>query len=285
MDKRSLIMKAAMDRVGCGYVMGATGWVCTQARLNAQAKQYPDYAAMIFTYGPKWIGKRCYDCAQLTRAAAAAGGYRLVSGATSQWNQDIWEEKGSMATLPEKSEGLMLFRHDDTSGKKKHVAVCLGDGTIVEARGHAYGVVRRNIGQTSFTHWAKLKGLDENMQTEPETDAGESLSPTLRKGDRGADVKTLQQLLLTKGMTLPQYGADGIFGGETQKAVIAFQKDWGLDADGVAGPKTWAALYETADPDDTPEEEPAYQVTIPGLSKGEAEALAARYPGAAVALS
>lgn len=57
---------------------------------------------------------------------------------------------------------------------------------------------------------------------------------TLRKGDRGEDVRTLQRVL---GIS-----ADGIFGSGTEKAVIAYQKSKGLTADGVAGPKTWAAL-------------------------------------------
>ena len=69
---------------GCGYIYGATGWVCTEAHLQAQARQYPEYADKIINYGRKyWMGKVCYDCAQLTRRAAREAGYELVSGATS----------------------------------------------------------------------------------------------------------------------------------------------------------------------------------------------------------
>lgn len=57
---------------------------------------------------------------------------------------------------------------------------------------------------------------------------------TLRKGDKGEDVKTLQRLL---GIT-----ADGNFGKKTFDALVAFQKSKNLVADGVAGSKTWAAL-------------------------------------------
>lgn len=35
---------------------------------------------------------------------------------------------------------------------------------------------------------------------------------------------------------------DGIYGSKTKKAVAAFQSAYGLDVDGVCGPKTWAAL-------------------------------------------
>ncbi|MEE0907518.1 MAG: N-acetylmuramoyl-L-alanine amidase [Muribaculaceae bacterium] len=57
---------------------------------------------------------------------------------------------------------------------------------------------------------------------------------TIKKGSRGADVKTLQTKL---GIT-----ADGIFGNATETAVKAFQTAHGLVADGIVGAKTWAAL-------------------------------------------
>ncbi len=56
----------------------------------------------------------------------------------------------------------------------------------------------------------------------------------LRAGDFGADVARLQVLL-----DLP---ADGVFGPDTQAAVVLFQQDNDLPADGVVGAKTWAAL-------------------------------------------
>ena len=57
---------------------------------------------------------------------------------------------------------------------------------------------------------------------------------TIRKGDRGEDVRTLQRAL---GIT-----DDGIFGEQTEKAVIAYQKSKGLVADGIVGAKTWATI-------------------------------------------
>ena len=64
-------------------------------------------------------------------------------------------------------------------------------------------------------------------------------NPTLRKGSTGSDVKTLQTLLTNLGFACE---IDGSFGADTQKKVLAFQKDRGLEQDGVVGPKTWAAL-------------------------------------------
>ena len=60
------------------------------------------------------------------------------------------------------------------------------------------------------------------------------------------------------GYALPKHGADAEFGSETEKALLAFQKKAGLEADGKYGDKTHAALMDTvADDDgqpDTPEQ-------------------------------
>lgn len=62
---------------------------------------------------------------------------------------------------------------------------------------------------------------------------------TIRRGDKGSEVKTCQQRLTIHGI---QCGADGIFGPGTESDVIEFQKKNGLDADGIVGPASWAAL-------------------------------------------
>ncbi|NJN32738.1 MAG: peptidoglycan-binding protein, partial [Synechococcales cyanobacterium RM1_1_8] len=64
--------------------------------------------------------------------------------------------------------------------------------------------------------------------------------PLLRLGDRGDGVVELQQLLQKLGLL--QGLADGDFGPITQRAVIAAQRRFGLEADGVVGPATWAKL-------------------------------------------
>ena len=64
---------------------------------------------------------------------------------------------------------------------------------------------------------------------------------TLRRKDRGEDVRRLQQLLVDQGY-LKNSGADGIFGGSTETAVKKFQLDQGLEPDGVAWPQTQKRL-------------------------------------------
>lgn len=58
--------------------------------------------------------------------------------------------------------------------------------------------------------------------------------PVLRKGDTGQSVKALQTLLGVE--------ADGLFGGKTHAALGAFQGDNGMEADGIAGIASWSKL-------------------------------------------
>lgn len=68
----------------------------------------------------------------------------------------------------------------------------------------------------------------------------------LKKGTKGSQVTALQALLIGYGYKMENngktYGADGIFGSATDKAVRAYQKDNGLAVDGSAGPATWSKL-------------------------------------------
>ena len=64
--------------------------------------------------------------------------------------------------------------------------------------------------------------------------------PVLRQGSSGPDVTNLQQKL--KDLGFDPNGVDGNFGPGTRDAVIAFQQSKGLQADGIAGPATLAAL-------------------------------------------
>lgn len=61
----------------------------------------------------------------------------------------------------------------------------------------------------------------------------------LRKGSKGDEVEVLQHLLNTEGIKVT---IDGDFGQKTHDALVAWQKAHGLVADGIVGPKTWAAL-------------------------------------------
>ena len=82
-------------------------------------------------------------------------------------------------------------------------------------------------------------------QTQAETQPALTLPEdiTLRSGDDGADVRKLQRALVSLGYDVGGK-PDGVFGAATEEAVKQFQADSGLDADGIAGPTTIAAVND-----------------------------------------
>lgn len=72
----------------------------------------------------------------------------------------------------------------------------------------------------------------------PESET-ENAPALLGNGSTGEAVRDLQRKLSALGYPL---AADGIFGNDTEEAVSAFQRDHGLDADGLAGARTRAAI-------------------------------------------
>lgn len=69
-------------------------------------------------------------------------------------------------------------------------------------------------------------------------------APTLKMGSESGDVWDLQYRLQVLGYY--QGKLDGIFGPQTYRAVKRFQQDYGLQADGVAGKKTWQVLKKVS---------------------------------------
>ena len=282
-----------------GYIYGASGQEWTEARqkniinkmvnlygsswkTNSEAKDSEYYNSAV--YGSKWIGHRVADCSGLFVAAFSKYGIRISHSSHYQYT-DYCKEKGTLSggkklNGEELVPGDAVFVYKDERKRYTHVGLYVGSGNVIEASGTKVGVITSLVTDKKWNRWGKLKDVDYSGEIikpedpehkEPEKpDTGQK---TLRKGDKGAEVKDLQKKLLALGYTLPKYGADGDFGKETEAAVKAFQQDNGLTADGVVGKKTMEAL-ENANPMQL------YTVAIPHLARHEAEALVKNYSGA-----
>ena len=100
------------------------------------------------------------------------------------------------------------------------------------------------------------KHIDENQRIKVRRSRGNAISqgPILRLNDGiehtspelNDEVQRLQKELSQEGFLL---NPDGRFGPETEAAVKRFQREHGLNDDGVVGPLTWAALATEPPPD------------------------------------
>jgi putative chitinase len=84
-------------------------------------------------------------------------------------------------------------------------------------------------------HYAHaLHVLGSEVSSQPVVESGPDMSTVIRRGSRGDTVAAVQAKL---GLT-----ADGDFGPGTERALMGWQREHGLEPDGVAGPLTLAKI-------------------------------------------
>jgi len=278
------VWQTALACVGWPYVYAAWGEYCTPANRKRRAREdHPTIVSKCQVLngskancnGCKWLpdgqNVRCYDCRGFTDWCLKQFGIDLKGeGATSQWNSDNWAAKGTIDTIPDDILVCLFYPKKDNPKVMEHTGLGY-KGETCECSSGVQHFTKRN---KKWTHWAIPKGIDGDIPV-PET------RPTLRKGSTGPYVVECQNDLLQLGYDLSPYGADEKYGNKTMAAVRAFQADHPpLVQDGICGPATWAALDQAVGPQPEPAPVTYYTVTIPHLTKADAEKLVAQYPRA-----
>lgn len=249
-----------------GYIWGKYGQLWSEASQAQMERTTVQKYATARQYGSKWIGHRVADCSGLIRWMMLQYGVKIAHSSNAIWTHYCSKQgklvDGNRADGYTICPGTAVFLCDKT-GNRHHIGVYLGDGICEEAKGTKYGVVTSPL--SHWDEWGELKEVEYTSEREREP-----MQPTLRKGDRGEDVKRLQTALNRYGYELK---VDGIFGSATDQAIRAFQQSHRLTVDGICGAKTWAALDGGTQ---------KYTVTISGLTEAQATALAEKYHGAKI---
>lgn len=161
------------------------------------------------------------------------------------------------------SSGSGLQKGDVLLNTENHTELYIGNGQTVKASINEKGTVAggqigdqtgREICVGSYYNYPwdcilRYMG-DKDEEPEPAEDDGADEEyvvvtgqlPVLAKGDKGTSVLAMQAVLIARGFKCGWCGADGDFGADTEKALLDFQRHYGLEADGVCGPATWACL-------------------------------------------
>ena len=121
-------------------------------------------------------------------------------------------------------------------------------GYGVESNGDGVYLKKYNISTQYIPGFGRPNWGVVSSNAGDEEASGTVSYPTIELGSKGSDVKKAQQLLIAKGYSCGVAGADGDFGAGTYNAVKKFQADNGLEADGIVGDNTWAALLKTEQP-------------------------------------
>lgn len=94
---------------------------------------------------------RAFDCSELIEWAAARAGVTVPDGSINQINAATPMSVDEALRTP----GALLFR----KGKPNHIAISLGDGRTIEARGRRYGVGIFDAAGRGWTRAGVIPGL------------------------------------------------------------------------------------------------------------------------------
>ena len=244
----------AIAQLGRPYWWGCFGQRADGALYAQKKKQYPGYyTAADF---PSQYGQKVHDCVGLIKGylwCDSADGEPKYCGAQDVAVDGLYRKcnrKGSITTLPD-TPGVCVFM-----ANMGHVGVYIGNGEVVEAMGHAYGVVKTKVAGRGWAYWGMPEWIDYGAG-KPSQSAAPTAIPReedftlgfriLREGCVGDDVRALQLMLKARGYQCGNYGAngdgaDGDFGASTKTKLISYQRVNGLEPDGEAGPDTMSAL-------------------------------------------
>ena len=272
-----------------GYIWGTAGEKWTEAKQKAIEQTTDKDRALSRQYGSKWIGHMVADCSGLFNwAFKQLGGY-MYHGSDTMYRK-YCTNKGEL-NKGKRNDGAYLKPGTAVfvwNGKKySHVGLFIGNGTVIEAMGTINGVTTSKVTASKWTHWGELKGVDYSNSTPvPDPDDGfpdnTGWRPTIRRGNKGADVIECQTMLTRLGYDIGPCGIDGDFGRATEAAVRSFQSDNKLIVDGVVGVMTWDALDKAVAKLNEKPSEKIYSVIIRNLDKAQAEAIANNYPGSEI---
>lgn len=234
MDKTAQgLIEYAKAQLGRPYWYGTFGQAASKALYDQKKNQYPRQYEWEYDGGTAKV----HDCVGLIKGYLWGDSpedtnpvYNAAQDKSANAMYTACKTKGEMAVMPD-VPGILVFLPG-------HVGVYIGDGEVIEARSRRYGVYKTKLAERPWKTW----GYCPYVTYAVEQKMLDMKLPVLKKGAKGETVKAMQTLLMGYGYDMEGYGADGSFGGATQRALKAYQQAVGLEPDGSCGRKTWEKL-------------------------------------------
>lgn len=175
------LVKCVKQFVGFPYWYGCYGQIATKNLLKAKREQYPKYyTAKDFE---TQYGKRVFDCMGLIKYYMWSGGtgapsYKAAQDLGCTGMYKAAKTKGKIGTFP-KTPGLLVFK--GSASKKTHVGVYVGNNKVIEAKGHAYGVIVSDLTANNWTYWAQCPFIGTNKAVTPAPAPAPAPVPSVKK--------------------------------------------------------------------------------------------------------
>ena len=229
------LVEYAKKQLGRPYWYGTFGQLASASLLSQKKAQYPKYYNQA-NYKVKFTdqyGQKVHDCVGLIKGylwcdGPDSGKYKYDSSQDVSANGmlNVCKEKGPISTMPE-IPGILVFMNG-------HVGVYIGDGYVIEAKGHDYGVVRTALKGRGWVNWGKCPWITYRQEPKITETITVTAPKSIKRGSKGNLVKVWQ--IIIGGCEV-----DGDFGPITESQTKKFQSAQGNDVTGIVSTTDWKA--------------------------------------------
>lgn len=202
-----------------------------------------NYLGKPYVWGGESMDEGGYDCSGYVYNVLRDSGFKV-----NRTTADGYRGIGRKISPDEKKKGDLLYF--GKNGKATHIAFYDGSGGMYESVGSSSntksnpgkGVTHSSVHRRSDLMEVRTLFDDSGKEDSSANTAQDVSRSWLQRGDKGKKVTDMQLMLIGCGYSCGIEGADGIFGENTEKAVLKLQHDNGLKEDGMYGNKSKAKL-------------------------------------------
>lgn len=269
LQKASDLVEFLKSRVGCGYVLGTYGQICTQELLEKRAADDPENGASYYLGNcARWIGKLVTDCSGLIEWFLLKQGVTncdsYSGGMYKQWCTERSTDMSIMVHQP----GVVVFKRN--SNGIYHMGIYVGKDRVIEARGAMHGVVVSQFSADpawnawGYFDWLIYDIVDTDVEQLPviadaltygplpgypdiRTSTAEVVqhtgsynSPVYKKGDSGDKIEMIRRRFWAMDNS---FTVSNFFDDTLENKIKEFQTANGLTSDGIVGSGTWKVLF------------------------------------------
>lgn len=160
------LIKYAEAQLGKPYWWGTFGQIASGALYTAKKRQYPSYyTAKDFQ---SQYGRRVHDCIGLIKgylwsdSPSSVPTYVVSQDKSASGMYGASKVKGTISTF-DYVPGRLIYK-GSSPAKINHVGIYIGAGLLIEAKGHAYGVVKGAFRPSEWDYWGQCPYIQADVE-------------------------------------------------------------------------------------------------------------------------
>lgn len=160
------LIEYAKAQLGKPYWWGTFGQIASGSLYAAKKRQYPSYYTADDFKGQ--YGRRVHDCIGLIKgylwseSPSSVPTYVASQDKSASGMYGASKIKGTIGTF-DYVPGRLIYK-GNSPAKINHVGIYTGAGLLIEAKGHAYGVVKSAFRPSEWNYWSQCPFIQADVE-------------------------------------------------------------------------------------------------------------------------